>query len=1193
MKLHLRTILTTVALSATAVSQSWANPIDLAKARELAQKYISQPTAVSSKNAAAKIARSKHKAGNVQQPAYYAFNNADGNGFAIIPADDRLGNVIGYSQKGQLTDSLPAPLQNLLADYAAAAERIQVDSVNLKPSYPNRPKASVAPLIGSKWDQVYPWNMYSPTLSNGSKAYVGCVAAAMSQVLFYHKWPKERPSGMPKSDNDAQALDYYDWDNILPAYTGVQYTSHQASAVATLCRDVGYAADMTYWLIGSSSDEAKAWKAFENKFGYSVRFIEKDVMPGNEYLETVYNELSAGYPIFLTGGDHAFVYEGYDANGLVYCNWGWQGNEDGYYDINTVSISGNPYTQGKFYYKQTALLVRPKDGKHQLFTEQPIALTTEDPVGFYVNETSTTLDGSLTANLGRVRAHNMAQGWDYCYTGEVGIGLFNNQGECLHVFMSPFNTIEWTNYYNGQYLSSSDRKPWKLNMSDVKGILTDGRYYLRPMSHRLLNKDTQEWEGWRFFLNGNSLWLTVSGNNVTLDAPDKYAHLTVDGQPELLAPAYQYSSELGAFSIRVKNSSAFDARAQVKLTLKGTGNLEGQTYEVPDSYTAGTHIAKNRSTTSWTFKYPTSYSYSSETGSSNGALQQGYYTPVIEVSYPDGDNYFDDNPVNIVTNTYTFPDFKIRVYPISYNGKITISKLSITDANNQSVQARIIDPQEVGSSLTLGFGTKAVITSGNSLTLPVRYRLKNLTDESKSYISSTFNVNITDGDHDIASSLQQIPIEKLTSNCTYEVHIEMQRDNEWVDYWNSYSNRRQFSISTTNPVRNAEGVVGGYAKAEYDKLKALYDTYATTPSAANLEALSKAIDQTPRLAAAPMQVYRLRNKYTDNGTLYLSASDSRLSGQNVSNDQSQLFSLVPGRKANTWRIYSLHAKKYVGTLPAYGTEAPLTADINQAADYAINTSASTYTATLTAATPTDATYNALHLGKRNRIEPWTTTDESAQWYMEQVADEFAPVYAFHLVEGCDYQTTYLPYAFTVPQGMTAGTITDATAQNGLQINYAYPAGSTVPALTPVLLKGTAAESYEVALSNATSNDAASSKNLLHGSLVDAETSADGDNLYYKLCFNNEQSAYGFFWGADQGAPFTTKAYKAFLALPRAQAEALQRNGFVLNGDATSIGSVITTDADAPSAIYDLQGRRLQQVPARGVYITTGGKKVIR
>lgn len=1189
MKLHLRTILTTVALSATAVSQSWANPIDLAKARELAQKYISQPTAVSSKNAAAKIARSKHKAGKPQQPAYYAFNNADGNGFAIIPADDRLGQVIGYSQKGQLTDSLPAPLQNLLADYAAAAERIQVDSVNLKPSYPNRPKASVAPLIGSKWDQVYPWNMYSPTLSNGSKAYVGCVAAAMSQVLFYHKWPKERPSGMPKSDNDAQALDYYDWDNILPAYTGVQYTSHQASAVATLCRDVGYAADMTYWLIGSSSDEAKAWKAFENKFGYSVRFIEKDVMPGNEYLETVYNELSAGYPIFLTGGDHAFVYEGYDANGLVYCNWGWQGNDDGYYDINTVSISGNPYTKGKFYHMQTALLVRPKDGKHQLFTEQPIVLSSEKAGSFYVNETSATLDGSLTVGLGRIVAHNMAQGWDYCYTGEAAVGLFDAQGECLHVFKSPYGILEWANYYNGHYINSADNNPWKLNMSDVKDQLTNGRYYLRPMCHRLLNKDTNEWEGWRYLLNGNTIGLTVANNTVTVDAPNNHAVLSVEGQPEVLTPAYVYSGNLAAFTINVKNTSTIDARAEVKLTLKGTGSLAGETYVVPAAYTAGIHLAKNRGTTPWILTFPTSYS----TSESVGALKEGDYTPVIEVKYPDGDNYFEDEVTDFITTTFELPDFKMHVFKSGYQGQVSISKFSLCDQDNKALEYKIIDPQEV-SALNLSIGTNVAVLRNNNITLPVRYRLKNLTDESKSYTTSTFNLTMPYGDSEIfAASRQQIPIEKLANNCTYEVHVEMQRDNEWVDYWNSYSNRRQFSISTTNPVRNAEGVVGGYAKAEYDKLKALYDTYATTPSAANLEALSKAIDQTPRLAAAPMQVYRLRNKYTDNGTLYLSASDSRLSGQNVSNDQSQLFSLVPGRKANTWRIYSLHAKKYVGTLPAYGTEAPLTADINQAADYAINTSASTYTATLTAATPTDATYNALHLGKRNRIEPWTTTDESAQWYMEQVADEFAPVYAFHLVEGCDYQTTYLPYAFTVPQGMTAGTITDATANNGLQINYAYPAGSTVPALTPVLLKGTAAESYEVALSNATSNDAASSKNLLHGSLVDAETSAEGDNLYYKLCFNNEQSAYGFFWGADQGAPFTTKAYKAFLALPRAQAEALQRNGFVLNGDATSIGSVITPAADAPAAIYDLQGRRLQQVPTRGVYITTGGKKVIR
>lgn len=1185
MKSHLRTLFTTALLSAAVVGQAFAGPIDLNKARQLAQKYISQPTEAHS--AAAKKAQKRGKSASAQ-PAYYLFNNADGKGFAIIPSDDRLGTVIGYSQKGQLNDSLPVPLQNLLADYAAAAERIQVDSVTMKPSYPNRPKTSVAPLIGSKWDQGYPWNKYCPT-RQGIQTYVGCVAAAMSQVLFYHKWPKERPEGAIKGTDDAQALSYYDWDNILPVYTGVSYTSHQASAVATLCRDVGGAADMTYGIDGSWSDESKAWRAFENKFGYSVRFIEKDVMPGNEYLETVYNELSAGYPIFLTGGDHAFVYEGYDANGLVYCNWGWQGQGDGYYDINTVSISGNPYTQGKFYHMQTALLVRPKDGKHQLFTEQPIVLSSEKAGQFYVNETSTTLDGSLTVGLGRIVAHNMAQGWDYCYTGEAAVGLFNNQGECLHVFNSPYGILEWTNYYNGYYLNSADNNPWKLNMSEVKDQLKNGRYYLRPMCHRLLNKDTDEWEGWRYLLNGNTIGVTVANNTVTVDAPNNHAVLSVEGQPEVLTPAYVYSGNLAAFTINVKNTSTIDARAEVKLTLKGTGSLAGETYVVPTAYTAGVHLAKNRGVTPWILTFPTSYS----TSESVGALKEGDYTPVIEVTYPDGDNYFEDDVTDFITTTFDLSDFKIHVYKSGYQGQVSISKFSLCDQDNKALEYKIIDPQEV-RALNISIGTNVGVLRDNYITLPVRYRLKNLTDESKSYTTNSFNLTMPYGDSEIfTASRQQIPIDKLANNSTYEIHVEMLRDGAWVDYWNSYSNRRQFSISTTNPVRDAEGVVGGYAKAEYDKLKALYDTYATTPSADNLNALSTAISETPRIAAAPMQVYRLRNKYSDNSTLYLSATDSRLSGQNASDSRALLFSLVPGRKAGTWRIYSLNAKKYVGTLPAYGTEAPLTADINEAADYVINTSASTYTATLTAAEPTDATYNALHLGKRNRIEPWTTTDESAQWYIEQVNDEFAPVYAFHFVDGCDYQTTYLPYAFTVPQGVAAGTITDATAKAGLQIDYAYPAGSTVPALTPVLLKGTAAESYECALIKTDNDGVAPMKNLLHGSLTDATTTADGDNLYYKLCFDDDQKAYGFFWGAAQGTPFTTKAYKAFLALPRAQAEALQRNGFSLSGDVTGIGSVVAPTTDAPAALYDLQGRRLKQAPTRGVYITTGGKKVIR
>lgn len=54
----------------------------------------------------------------------------------------------------------------------------------------------------------------------------------------------------------------------------------------------------------------------------------------------------------MTGGDHAFVYDGYDENGLVHVNWGWAGLDDGYFDINTAAVAAGGYGSDGCYYEE-------------------------------------------------------------------------------------------------------------------------------------------------------------------------------------------------------------------------------------------------------------------------------------------------------------------------------------------------------------------------------------------------------------------------------------------------------------------------------------------------------------------------------------------------------------------------------------------------------------------------------------------------------------------------------------------------------------------------------------------------------------------------------------------------------------------------------------------------------------------------
>lgn len=57
-------------------------------------------------------------------------------------------------------------------------------------------------------------------------------------------------------------------------------------------------------------------------------------------------ELDARFPLIYDGqstkdGGHAFVCDGYDANGLFHINWGWGGSSNGYFQLSVLDDNGD------------------------------------------------------------------------------------------------------------------------------------------------------------------------------------------------------------------------------------------------------------------------------------------------------------------------------------------------------------------------------------------------------------------------------------------------------------------------------------------------------------------------------------------------------------------------------------------------------------------------------------------------------------------------------------------------------------------------------------------------------------------------------------------------------------------------------------------------------------------------------------
>lgn len=130
-------------------------------------------------------------------------------------------------------------------------------------------------------------------------------------------------------------------------------------------------------------------------------------------------------------------------------------------------------------------------------------------------------------------------------------------------------------------------------------------------------------------------------------------------------------------------------------------------------------------------------------------------------------------------------------------------------------------------------------------------------------------------------------------------------------------------------------------------------------------------------------------------------------------------------------------------------------------------------------------------------------------------------------------TYYDDRAYQMPKGLSGKIIVDVK-QNQLITDTRYPEGDIVPACTGVILSGEPGD-YEFTYVDSPLSSPAD--NLLRGSVYASPTI--GGDLYYKLSLaegSMDKSTLGFYYGAENGAPFMNAPHKAYLPLSRQQAQ---------------------------------------------------------
>ncbi|MBD5183722.1 MAG: hypothetical protein HDS97_02360 [Bacteroidales bacterium] len=295
----------------------------------------------------------------------------NGGGYMILSADDVASPILGYSDNGRIDASNISPeLKWWMDEYS---RQIEWAAKNNRPAYKSvatragEEKSAIAPLVKTKWNQDAPYNDQCPiptkvngvTYTGGQRAYTGCVATAMAQVMNYHKYP-ENGVGMIQYTPKRNGYTFdqltwnlerhpFEWDKMLDVYVKGEYTDEEADAVSNLMKSCGVSVEMSYGLDASGASGMDIAKAFRNYFNYdqNCRSESRNIYSSQQWEDMIYDNLKNVGPVVINGqspsnGGHSFVCDGYDGNGYFHFNWGWGGMSDGYYLLQAL----NPDAQG-------------------------------------------------------------------------------------------------------------------------------------------------------------------------------------------------------------------------------------------------------------------------------------------------------------------------------------------------------------------------------------------------------------------------------------------------------------------------------------------------------------------------------------------------------------------------------------------------------------------------------------------------------------------------------------------------------------------------------------------------------------------------------------------------------------------------------------------------------------------------------
>lgn len=211
----------------------------------------------------------------------------------------------------------------------------------------------VGPLLKTKWDQGIPFNAYVHTYNDaGDRRPLGCTTIAAGQILTYLK-NRSLFSYFGIYTSQWSNIENEDFTQYNNSYNNL---STAADNTAKMLKQIADGIDVKYNYGGRGGTFAypkQVQRYLEDDLGYN---IDRQISGRKaKRLKNIVNSLNDNKPVFMAGlGDlkrgHAWVVDGYMSNEdsttakhdfLIHCNFGWGGDNDGWYLIDTITSNLN------------------------------------------------------------------------------------------------------------------------------------------------------------------------------------------------------------------------------------------------------------------------------------------------------------------------------------------------------------------------------------------------------------------------------------------------------------------------------------------------------------------------------------------------------------------------------------------------------------------------------------------------------------------------------------------------------------------------------------------------------------------------------------------------------------------------------------------------------------------------------------